>query len=222
MSQHNWTREQKLLLVTLIFVVLTCAAAYIIVPEVRRWVGLEGTDRDSNKNKDGETAASNSNVNPNASANRTAVNPPIQPTAKEQVGDSDRRKVDGIGFDESATALIGSNTIRVHVLDLALSNTGELYIKLRLCNLRKGANTLYRLFVWYTPRDEETLSWTIQDASKQHGDSINFKPGECRVVGAWSEEARKDFQLKRPLGVLHISQSPSSDEASINLNAHST
>lgn len=210
MPRTPWTRDQKIALFALLFVALTCAGTIILVPEVRRWIHLESsgqTDRNNSTNSGQPSttdAAGNQSV---ANANQAALS--------RRVSVNERRKSAGLGFATGASVQI--SYFQILVLDLASYNSGEFYLKLRICNTTKTADSLQGLFIWYTPKDQDSVSWVLPGTPT---DPLVFlKPGECRAVGNWSEKPAKKVELRRPLGVLHFSRWAHSDEASLDLDA---
>lgn len=211
MSRTPWTRDQKIGLAALLFVAATCIATVILVPEVRHWMGLDPSDDPPNLNNNSNTRQT---ANINASANKSTasgghVPAPIQP---QPSGESERKKLAGIGFQEGAFVNLGN--FRIHLLDLAAYSSGNLYIKFRVCNSDSTTRNLHELYVWYTPRDQDAVNWSFK---KMVDSFVSLKPGECRLVGDWSEDTN-DFQLRRPLGVLHLSTRSYAEEVSIDLN----
>jgi hypothetical protein len=90
------------------------------------------------------------------------------------------------------------------------------YLKLSICNSDYRIARLRELFVWYTAGAEESVNWAFSnsDASKP---LFQLKPGECRVVGGWSDEVQESFKLIPPVGQLFYSKDKDYGSRSIDL-----
>jgi hypothetical protein len=211
-----WSRDQKLLLASLVFIVLTCIAAFFVVPEFRRWLGLgHEAQAPSNENSEGQKIR-NSNATSHRSPETMRPSPGPRPETE-----ADPHKITGIGFDDLRTYVTWGN-IKIHLRDIAIYDSGHSYLTFRICNEGSETVTVNNLFAWHTSENHEAITWnlaTLVQEDYPHSRYVVFlRPGECRIAGAWSDKPSVGFAFQHPLGFLHISRDPDRDSSPLNLD----
>lgn len=216
MSNSAWSRNEKIALISLLFVIISCIAAIVVVPEIRHWLGLDAQIK----------AIKTSNKNENTANIYYAESSPENPATNSNIIDKAQPsilKLSGVSFAPNVYTklyrvdrLRNATILQVQLIDMALYNDRKIYIKLSLCNVGNIGTDLYEWYIWYTPSSrQDSINWSWNEDPSA---LMSLKPGACKTMGGWSEKVDDSFKLTKPLGVINISDDGYKVLSTIDLN----
>ena len=219
MARTEWTRADRIALVSVLIAVVSCAAAIIVVPEFRQWLGLRSSEADhASPNANAASINENPTISNSNKKTTEAATPPKNELSRIILGANERGEMPEAYLESS---LLSDSRYfkkcRIQFVDMSLSHNKRVYIKLSICNVDYSPGQLQELFVWYTPGgNQESVNWHFSSNTNQEP-LIDVKGRECKIVGGWSDEVSESFRFKRPLGGIFFSDRKSFQKGPIDL-----
>ena len=207
--KDRWSRADKISLIGVSIAVVSCGAALLVIPDLRRFLHLDDTtvaepERKPDVKNENVSDAPTNNSNP-VSKSVSGYHSKI---AAVTLGDNFSLLKGEVGFSDSSRPA----RIQFMLRDIATYTNRRSYIKLTACNRSDFGIDLSRLKAWYTPANgDASLNWEfsaqldVHDGKEIRRPLLRLKPQECQMLGDWNEPSDPQTILSSPLGVLHLS-----------------
>jgi hypothetical protein len=215
MAKEPWTRNEKLAFGSLFIAILSCAAAVVVIPEVRKFAGLQNAEISHSDNRKVNAAANvlTSLANHSSSTDNRGSGPSRTPLPADV-------RIRGVKFSPDVSDdfyATGLDHFEVKLLRWTLGSEQKVYIKLFFCNRGSELKSINNLYIWFTPQGQETINWKWENFDPL----LTLKPAECKPLEDRSENSRE--YLTKPIGRVSIAvDTPHKEHGWIDLKESSS